>query len=184
MWKLPLIALLMLITCASGHHREEYDEALAERVPAIQLMPNWNDPITFGIATIYEGEVIDLDHVTMENFIMIYAGARKHIANKTGSNLFSKRGINNCYVDYVSAERQHYRTCDPVEGLWKLRYQKNPNDDTDKGGWSSIESAPDDRQLSMLRAFNITRLNDFAIGEDAWALIQAVNDPSWVAKYK
>lgn len=158
--------------------------AYAERIPAIQLMPNWNDPITYGIAVRHEGKIVDLDYVSMKDFIMIFSGARKHLANPKGVNLFAKKGIQYCEVEYDKAARKHTLNCEGISNLWKLRYAKNPyNQEEGEPGFAKFDSAPDDYQIALLRSFNIQRLNDFAIGEDAWGLMKAACDPQWISSY-
>lgn len=146
-------------------------------------MPNWNDPITYGIAVRHEGKIVDLQYVRMEDFIMIYSGARKHVANPKGQNLFKKHGIDQCSVTYDQAERKHYRECDVIANLWKLRYAKDPNNEEGEAGYAKHKSAPNDYQVQMLSAFGIKLLNDFAFGDNAWNLMQSADDPSWISSY-
>ena len=156
----------------------------AERIPAIQLMPNWSDPITFGIAVRHEGKIVDLDYVSTKDFIMIFSGARKHLANPKGVNLFAKKGIQYCDVSYDKAAREHLLDCEGIQNLWKLRYSNNPyNQEEGEPGFAKFDSAPDDYQKALLQQFNIQRLNDFAVGEDAWGLMKAANNPQWISSY-
>lgn len=155
---------------------------VARKVLAIQLMPNWEGAITFGIATEQNGQIVALKHVSQRQFILIGSGKMKHVANPSQRNFFAENGIPNCDVVYDETRRIHEFECDPVANLWKLRLKTDRNDPTIPG-WAHKLSTPDEGQMALLRNFGITRLNDFIFDQDVFNLLKAVNDPAWVAQY-
>lgn len=177
------LATFTALLSYSHESSEVTDAPFAKKVLAVQLMPNWDSPITFAIATEFNGEITALKHVSQRQFILIGSGKMKHAANPEQRNFFQENGIENCDVTYDNTYRVHHFECNPVNDLWKLRYQEALNNPEEKG-WSHIRSAPDAGQLGMLGSFGITRLNDFIFDEDVFDLLKAINDPAWVNQYK
>ncbi len=177
-----LLALLFAASAASVFSETDVDLKFATKVPAVQLMPNWSEPVTFATVTIYEGEIIDVDHHSADTFIRIYTGAMSHRYNPNQTDFFTAHGIPDCAVEFDTIFNTSKSYCSTLNQLWKLRYQQNPRT-REPGGWARKGGAPDDAQLSLLRPFGIERLNDFCAGEHMWLLLQALNDPAWQTRY-
>lgn len=178
-----LLALLFAASASPVFFESPTELNFAKKNPAIQLMPNWTEPVTYATVTIYQGNIIDVEHHSADTFIRIYSGAMNHRYNPSQSDFFGLNGIPNCAVEFDTIFNTSKSHCGPLEQLWKLRYQKNPRT-SEAGGWARKGGAPDDAQLSMLSRFGIQCLNDFAIGENMWQLLHAVNDPAWQSQYQ
>lgn len=177
---LILLGLTGFVVPVQNHSSSDY--LYAKRVAAIKLMPSWDAPVTLAIATVYNGEVVALEHTRPERFIRIFSGNERHKANPNSKDFFQLHHIPNCGSVYDSVFRESITACEAVDNLWKLRYAVHPRTG-EKGGWAHTEGAPDASQLSMLNAFGIKKLNDFAIGEDAWSLLTAVSNTQWRQSY-
>lgn len=180
---MALLLLLLVTTGANSRHPSESELRFAQKVPAVQLMPNWSEPITFATVTIYQGRITDVDHHSTDTFIRIYSGSLVHRYNPDGIDYFDLHDIPNCAVEFDTIFNTSKSYCSALSQLWKLRYQKNPRT-YESGGWARKGGAPDEAQLIKLKAFGIERLNDFSTGDDMWLLLQSVTDPSWQSMYR
>ena len=179
---LLLLGLLCLVLAQAS--RTPISTALGEKHLAIQLMPNWGDPITFSIITIDRGNVVAHRKLSRGNFLMIGTGRMRDRFNPDQRNLFEEAGIQPCDVQFDSINRVHRFTCDPMDQLWKLRYGKHPTLQGAGKGWAANDNAPDQRQMSMLGQFGIERLDDLIYGENVFSLLRAINNESWVQQYR
>lgn len=179
---LLLLGLLCLLIVRAS--RTNSSSALGEKHLAIQLMPNWGDPITFSLITIDRGQVVAHRKLTRGNFLMIGTGRMRDRFNPDQRNLFEDAGIQPCDVNFDSINRVHHFACDPMDQLWKLRYGKHPTMQEESRGWAANDNAPDHGQMSMLGQFGIQRLDDLIYGENVFALLRAINDESWVQQYR
>ncbi|MFM1930808.1 MAG: hypothetical protein RL226_111 [Bacteroidota bacterium] len=187
MWKKALkrSSVLLVVAVITSSYSDADEEILAEYVLAIQLMPNWSGPVTFGVATRVDGNIMALRHISMREFIMIGTGQMSSQVNPTNENLFAKHGIEQCVATYDSTEHRHFEDCKVVETLWKLRYKKLPSEGEGEGsGYARHTSAPDEAQLGQLKTFGIRRLNDFIYDDQVFRLLKASQDPQWIASYR
>lgn len=182
--KVPLLFIGLLCLFLAKASRTDSSFALGEKHLAIQLMPNWGDPITFSLITIDRGQVVAHRKLTRGNFLMIGTGRMRDRFNPDQRNLFEEAGIQPCDVHFDSINRVHRFACDPMDQLWKLRYGKHPTMQVEGRGWAAKDNAPDQSQLSMLGQFGIQRLDDLIYGENLFALLRAINDESWVQQYR
>lgn len=182
--KLVWLALLAFPLFFSAKSPVYIDDLLAEKHLAIQLMPNWGEPITFAMVTVFEGKVVGKRPLNKEQFILIGSGKLKDPANPGQINLFEQHGISNCNSSFDEVMRQHRYQCDGVNTLWKLRYAEHPGDLGAGKGWARNPNGPDAGHLNQLKRFGIERLNDMIYGEQAYALLKAVADPSFVQSYQ
>ena len=187
MWKRDMKrgAMIVVIAAITTNFTASEETPATEQVLAIQLMPNWSGPVTFGVATRLQGKIVHLRHITMREFIMIGTGAVRHPANHNGQNIFSENGVQQCTTFYDSLDHKHFSDCRVVENLWRLRYKKLPNESEGKEtGLARHNSAPDEAQLGLLKQFGITRLNDFIYDDQVFRLLKASADPQWVQSYR
>lgn len=177
--------------------------ALASPAPAVtyelafSLMPNYTGPITYAEVSIHKGQIVAKKHINQREFIDIAAGNLVAKSNLKAEHLFLKHGIKMCKAKYDSLSGHYFGSCHVMDQLWKLRHQTKPGDfetetveasnveeaTSKERGWANFKHAPDKSQLIKLNPFGVYRLNDFAIGSKAFALIKAANDPEWVRKY-
>lgn len=163
---------------------------------AFSLMPNYGEVITFAEVSVHKGKIVGKKHINQEEFILIGTGGMSSKCNPQRSNLFLKYGVKMCKSEYDSSAQRYLGTCHVLNSLWKLRHQTKPGDfekeqedakvenaPSSERGWSGFKHAPDAAQLTKLSQFGIQRMNDFAIGANAFYLIKAVNDPDWVKNY-
>ena len=163
---------------------------------AFSLMPNYGEVITFAEVTVHKGKIVGKKHISQEEFILMGTGGMTSKANPQKTNLFLKYGVNMCKSEYDSSAQRYLGSCHVLDNLWKLRHQTKPGDfekDQEDGkvenapsserGWSHFKHAPDAAQLAKLSEFGIQRMNDFAVGANAFRLIKAANDPNWVRNY-
>jgi len=178
-----LIALTFPIFI-SAQSPNPVDELLAEKHLAIQLMPNWGEPVTFAVLSVFEGKVVGKRPINKGQFILIGSGKLKDAANPGQVNLFAQHGIALCDASFDEVSRQHRYHCDCANELWKLRYAEHPGDLGAGKGWARHPNGPDVGQINQLKRFGIERLNDMIYGEQAYALLRAVTDPSFVQSYQ
>lgn len=155
----------------------------AEKHLAVQLVPNYTDPVSHSIVTIYQGKVHSIRHLSRRDFILIATGAMRSPFNPEGKNLMALRGIDRCGFRIDSVSQKVRTDCHCIDDLWKLRYDKNPL--TQNGeGWARAGGTPDPAQMAMLKTFGIDKLHDLIYGDQLFALLRAVNDPQWVESYR
>jgi hypothetical protein len=164
---------------------------------AFSLMPNYAEPITYAEVSLHKGQIVAKKHINQQEFIAVATGNLSSKSNPEGTHLFLKYGIKMCKSKYDSLSGHYYGSCHVMDQLWKLRHQTKPGDfetepteasnveeaTTKERGWSNFKHAPDKSQLIKLNPFGVYRLNDFAVGSKAFALIKAANNPEWVRKY-
>lgn len=162
----------------------------------ILLMPNWQEPITYSILGFHDGKLIEKKHISKNEFILMASGRMQSIANPEKKDLFFKYDVPQCKVGYERSQNEFLLQCPALNNLWKLRYQVYPGDPIEetqsvesgsssrRRGWSKYLTGPSEEQLNKLEPFGIKKYQDFAIGKDAFDLIKAVNDPSFVSRYK
>ncbi|NQX92141.1 MAG: hypothetical protein HRT74_08490 [Flavobacteriales bacterium] len=194
------IALSVAFLCGFAN------EASAEKASRIKvdydlgilLMPNWNAPVTYAVIGLHEGNMINRQYITEKEFILIASGNMRSKANLEKTDMFFKYGVDHCGVEYDAELENHIIDCSVLNNLWKVRYKVYPGDPipqegeatvedgatTGRVGWSTNLNGPSEYQLGRLQQLGIKRLNDFFIGKEAFDLIKAVNDPSWISSYK
>lgn len=131
--------------------------------------------------------------LTKDAFVKQAKGLQESLANPMKIDFFEKFEI---------------KDPDIIDDLWRLRYVEYPyktqkaliierhqlNDSTasaiptmNTDGWSandSIPFIPTRSQMLMLEKFGMKRMNDFVYGENAFKLLNSMQNPQWVSKYK
>lgn len=151
---------------------------------AVQLIPTYNDAVTYSVVTVHEGRVVRIRHITRQAMVMIALGKLQDAFNPNSLNLLEQNGISGCTVTRNEVTRKTAHRCDCIDHLWKLRYPTHPLSSDGGAGWARNYGAPDAAQMTMLQAFGIERLHDIVYGEQLFALLRAVSDPNWVASYQ
>lgn len=116
-------------------------------------------------------EIIQL---SQDNFVYQAKGKMKSKANPYKIDYFKKYNITNLSV---------------LSNLWKLRYTEYPYNTGGKPekGWSQnleFDYLPSSEQMEMLKKFGIEHLRDYFYGENAFRLLEAIQNPQWLKSYK
>lgn len=155
------------------------------------LMPHYpTQLVTFGIIQTHNGEIIDFQSIPKREFILIASCYQLSKANPDDINYFKEYDIPFCEVEWDNLEEIHNVYCPTLDNLWKLRYSELPDRYSNSGvltgasgGWAKSPYRPSDGQLLMLNEFGISRIGDFAYGDDCFRLIKATTTPGWVSDY-
>lgn len=182
-WK-KLWALLPLTLLAISGFRPVVESHPGNQFLAVQLIPSYNDAVTYSVVTVDKGRVVRVRHITRQAMVMIALGKLQDAFNPGGVNLLEQNGITGCTVTRNEVTRKTAHRCDCIDHLWKLRYPKHPLSPDQEVGWARANGAPDAAQMAQLQAFGIERLHDLIYGEQLFALLRAVSDPNWVAAYQ
>lgn len=131
------------------------------------------------------GEVLQLEPITREQFMLQVQGAVPSKANPEAMNLFRRYGVERClHPDSTKG----ISDCDVLDELWKLRFWEYPFHPMGGGnpvrGWAEKREAPSPRQLLLLSDYGIRHVSGLARGEDAFRLLRDVGDPEWVDNYR
>lgn len=157
----------------------------------ICLKPRYvDDLVTYAIIEEINGKRHSITKIEESSFILIAAGQMRSDANPEGINYFEEFDIPFCEISYDSLFQKHTTYCRSVENLWKLRYQKKPNDLTESStlgaensGWAEGKNCPSERQMEMLSEFGMSTINKYAKGEKCFQLLKSISDPAWVSLY-
>ncbi len=114
--------------------------------------------------------------ITQDDFVYQAKGKTKSPGNPYKEDYFEKYQIKNLNV---------------LNNLWKLRYKEFPYKQKDgtpiEKGWSQNDELPyipTAAQLEMLKKFGINRISDYFYGENAFKLLEAMQNPEWLKAYK
>jgi hypothetical protein len=140
------------------------------------------------LVKVFEGRVVSTEPITTSEFILQAQGLKPSKANPEGRNHFFMHRIHTClaFEDTVAVEYR-YR-CDPLEDLWKLRFQEYPflqsSGQRPGAGWAETRTAPSPRQLMLLSDYGILYLTGLCRGKDMFRLLHDMGDSSWVQNYR
>jgi len=112
--------------------------------------------------------------LTRDDFIQQALGKQKSMGNIKKIDLFEKNQIKNPEI---------------INDLWKLRYKTYPHLTREKmdPGWSendSIPFLPTEAQMNILRGFGIQLFTDYIYGDEAFRLLNSMEDIEWLRNYK
>ena len=136
----------------------------------------------------YEGQVISAENIEREAFILQAQGVKPGKANPDGRNFFLEHGINTCLAFEDTTSQEYLYRCDPLDDLWKLRFQEYPllvSAGQRTGlGWAEKRDAPSPRQLMLLADYGIMYTSGLCRGENVFRLLHDMTDSSWVENYR
>ena len=134
---------------------------------AICLVSSVNSSgVSYGIMRQKPDSTHEIIFLTESAFIRQASANEKSKANPNKVNYLEKYDIN------ISL----------FNGLWKLKYDKNPY--TDELGWGTSLGTPSKAQFKMLNKFGIYTLRDYAYGDNLWLFLRKLSDPTWVWQYQ
>lgn len=136
----------------------------------LNLQPNFQGLINYAIIEINKKGVANRKYLTRQDWLHQIVGIQQSTANPEGKNLLKDAGIEGPEV---------------LDELWKLRYSETPYaGQTTEKGWAGKPSIPTEGQMEMLRQFGIKTISDYFYGENLYKLLNAMEDPGWVAEYQ
>lgn len=136
----------------------------------LNLQPNFQGLINYAIIEINKKGVANRKYLTRQDWLHQIVGIQQSTANPEGKNLLKDAGIEGPEV---------------LDELWKLRYSETPYaGQTIEKGWAGKPSIPTEGQMEMLRQFGIKTISDYFYGENLYKLLNAMEDPGWVAEYQ
>lgn len=167
----------------------------------INLIPSLNGDIYhFAEVEVLAENKYRYKWMTRKQFIMKALGIVHSKANPNKVNLFEQFEID---IDN--------RYWDPINNLWRLRYQGHPLNPRDVSGWyipNPIYTIPDsifsknghvldtstkarrdslirayDKQREILSGFGIRKFSDYVLGDNVFKILKAVQDKAWIENF-
>mgnify|MGYP003394232862 CR=1 FL=1 len=135
-----------------------------------------------------DNRVIATEPMTVSEFILQAQGVKPSTANPDGRNFFLENRINTCLAFEDTEAAEFLYRCDPLEDLWKLRFQEYPfllsSGQQPGSGWAETRNAPSARQMLLLADYGILYLTGLCRGKDMFRLLHDMTDSSWVSNYR
>ena len=148
------------------------------------LMPGPNNGmINFVIVSLLPDGRKDAQFITRSEFIRLASGVTASDVNPDKLNLFSKYEVEDCGVYRDSIFKKTRFECSSLDQLWKLRYRKSPYGGADSLGWTN-SSVPSPGQMSILKEYGATGVDDIIYGEQAFRLLHDMQSYAWQSRYK
>ena len=143
-------------------------------VLGVRIYTSWSSPVVF-FEAYYDGKNLkDITVLPKNVFINKIMGRTKSPANPNNENLFAVYNIENPRV---------------IDSLWKLRYAVYPfaTMSRDTLGWTGNFKnpyVPTHSQKQILYSVGMDSSFYVIFGENFFKLLQLMNDPNWVERYK
>ena len=181
------VAFVALIPLGSG--RSEAPSPVATYTFGLSLATGPNNQIfTCFLVKEFEGRVISADPIKREDFILQAQGVKPGSANPEARNFFREYDIKTCFAFEDTIAREYLFRCDPLQDLWKLRFQEYPyllTAGQHPGlGWAETRQMPSGRQMLLLSDYGILYLTGLCRGENLFRLLHDMSDSSWVDNYR
>lgn len=147
-----------------------------------------NELFTCFVVKEFDHQVVGVEPIKREEFLLQAAGRAPSVANPEGIDLFREHRIRNCMAKQIQEEQATSQRCDPLDELWKLRFQEypflRPSGHGNGLGWAETRNAPSPRQMLLLSDYGILYLTGLCRGDDVFRLLHDVADSAWVANYR
>lgn len=127
-----------------------------------------NSMVTFGIMRTAPDSTVTFNYLRESSFMRQITAAERSKANPDKIN----------YLETYEIDPGVFGV------LWKLKYDEYPYDNSKAKGWGSSNGVPSEAQFEMLSAFGISKVSDYAYGENLFKLLKKISDPVWVETYK
>lgn len=177
-----LLGLLIGICTAPSWPLAEYHFGFSTKTSSNSKLASYY------ILKIFEGEVIDSEFLTKEQFVQQASGAINSKANPARIDHFIVNGLEDRCVALADHYKEMKFDCNIIDDIWRLRFDEFPLQakvqPEDPNGWSTGAYVPSKRQQEILFQYGILSLNEPFVGEEAWRLLRDMSDPSWVAHYR
>lgn len=162
--------ILVLIVNFISYSQSIDSTHVTKKYFGLNLQPNFQGLINYAIIEINKKGVANRKYLTRQDWLHQIVGIQQSTANPEGKNLLKDAGIEGPEV---------------LDELWKLRYSETPYaGQTIEKGWAGKPSIPTEGQMEMLRQFGIKTISDYFYGENLYKLLNAMEDPGWVAEYQ
>jgi hypothetical protein len=124
-------------------------------------------------------------HLTKDDFVKFASGKWPSIYNPKRLNLLEENKIL-CGLMKDSITKKDVVYCSPLDSLWKLRFSDYPFNNGKDKGWSSEMYKPSSNQAIFLRDnYGVKDIDfEYFIGENFWKIMQDVQNPDWIKKYR
>jgi hypothetical protein len=180
-----ILFLSTLFFLLSAHRPEEISRPVMGSFLGFNLMPGPNSgAVTFVVITPLPNTQPDIRFITRNEFIRLASGIIANEANPQKENFFAKYEVEDCGVYRDSIFKKTSFSCSSVDQVWKLRYKVGPySNGPDTLGWAN-SLVPSVGQMSILKSYGISRLDDYCYGENAFHLLHDMQSYAWQSKYK
>ena len=169
--RLLIFTVFLFIFISFGRNVFSQDTvSIAKRYFGLSLQPNFQGLITFAIIEISEKGLVNRTFLSYHDWLLQIIGVQQSEANPEGKNILKDAGIEGPEI---------------LDELWKLRYSEPPYDGAPpEKGWAGNERIPTEGQMEMLSQFGIKTISDYFYGKNLLKLLNAMEDPGWVADYQ
>lgn len=153
---------------------------------AVGLMVSTNsDLLTFAFLSKRGDQIVSVQNVNRQVFMYTAMGYYPGIVNMNRENLFTKNGVDSCFLVKDDFNRISNYYAPALDSLWKLRYREHPLA-YDEYGWSSEPYKPAYNQMVYLDSvYGIKNvLTDYIYGEDLYRLLRDITRSDWISHYK
>lgn len=153
---------------------------------AVGLMMSTNsDLLTFAFLSTRGDQIVSVQNVNRQVFMYTAMGYYPGIVNMNRENLFTKNGVDSCFLVKDDFNRISNYYAPALDSLWKLRYREHPFT-YDQYGWSSEPYKPAYNQMVYLDSvYGIKNvLTDYIYGEDLYHLLRDITRSDWISHYK
>lgn len=176
---IPLILLFWL--CSSVQPANEIEPVFGVRVSYTST----GQMNTYGLFLKVNGVVSKRRIVSHDEFVKFVTGHWPSVYNPNRDNLFEKHAIP-CDVLKEEFSNKDIVSCDLLETLWKVRFDENPFLQANESGWSNDQFVPSKKQqLFLYKEYGIENIDlNFFIDTNFWKILQDIQDPEWIGKYK
>lgn len=186
---LPVLLLQFGLILPNGGGQGSPPPPFATHVFGISLATSANNELfTCFVVKEFDRQVVGVEPIKREDFILQAKGLVPSVANPEGVDLFRKHRIRNCMARQAEAGQAMSYRCDPLDELWKLRFQEypflRPSGQGTGLGWAETRNAPSPRQMLLLSDYGILYLTGLCRGDDVFRLLHDVADSAWVANYR
>ncbi len=123
--------------------------------------------------------------ITEAEFIKVASGFWPSIYNPSKKNLFAEHHLNHGVLTDQNTLKE-YTFCAPLDSVWKIHFQKNPLDVKKGAGWSNRQFNPSlSQELYLSKTYHVNHIDtEYFLDTNMWHLLQDVQDPVWIEKYK
>lgn len=143
---------------------------------------------SFYVVKTFEDVVVENIQISKEQFILQAKGRATSKANISRIDYFIVHKLDACAAEYDEYGNNYNIECSVLDDIWKLRFNEFPIirkvQPEDQQGWANKPHMPSERQWEILDRYGNGHGGKPFYGDDAWRLLQDMNDPKWVVDYR